>query len=469
MVRLKIDNRNVEIKEGTTILEAAKSVGILIPHFCYHPSLSIPGNCRICSVEVVGQGKPVISCREKVAEGMEVFTDSPMVKEIRKSVLEFILINHPLDCPRCDKSGECVLQDYYYEYSLKPSEFREEKVLKPKAVHLGPNIILDAERCIECGRCVRFLSEITKTNELAIRERSDHSTIDIFPGKELNNSYSLCTVDLCPVGALTSIDFRFKKRVWFLESTPSICNGCSTGCNIFIDHHDGIVYRYRPRYNEGVNDYWMCDAGRLSYKQINSNERILNPLILVNNDLERALWDEALSYAAGLIKELMPEEIAGVLSAQATVEESEAFNEFLKDFIKTPNIYLSGLDEDPAFKDDFLKEKDRNPNMTGVLEFTKERLKGNLKYKGYIILDGLTSDELMRVVSSRPKWVILIASYYDSKRRFPDVVLPKVTFAEQDGTFINKKGVSQEIKRSIAPVGESYLLEDIIKGLKEKL
>lgn len=469
MVKLKIDNRDVEAKEGTTILEAAKTAGIFIPHFCYHPSLSISGNCRMCAVEVVGQKKPVISCQEKVAEGMDVHTDSPMVKEVRKSVLEFILINHPLDCPICDQSGECELQNYYCDYSLKTSEFREDKVLKPKAVRIGPHVMLDAERCIECGRCVRFCAEVTKTNELTIRERSDNSTIDIFPGKELNNPYSLCTVDLCPVGGLTSIDFRFKKRAWFLKSTPSVCNGCATGCNIYIDHHDGVAYRYRPRYNEKINDYWMCDDGRLSYKNINSTDRVLYPLISVNHDLERALWEEALSYVVKLIKGVKPEDIGGVLSAQSTVEDNESLMEFLQNIIKTPHIYWSGLEEDSNFADNLLKNKDRNPNTKGVLKFTNKRIKKGSSCKAYIILDGIASHELMQVVSSKPKWIILISSHYDGKKRFPDVVLPKTTFAEQNGTFINKEGIAQEVKKSITPVGESLSAGEIISRLKEKL
>ena len=264
MAKIIINGKIIVVKDGITILEAAKEAGIEIPHFCYHPCLSISGNCRICAVEIKGRQEPVISCKEIVSDGMNISTDSELIQKHRQSVLEFILINHPLDCPVCDKAGECKLQNYYFDYSLKQSRFKEQKVNKPKMLKVGQHIIMDAERCIECSRCIRFCKEITKTNELSFEERSDRTRISIFPGNELNNQYSLCTVDLCPVGALTSIDFRFKKRVWFLKTDSSICNGCATGCNIYVDHHDNIIYRWRPRENNAVNKTWMCDYGSLT-------------------------------------------------------------------------------------------------------------------------------------------------------------------------------------------------------------
>jgi NADH-quinone oxidoreductase subunit G len=431
---------------------------------------------------------------------------------MRRSVLEFQLINHPVDCPVCDQSGECWLQDYYFEYSRQPSRLMEEKVHKPKAVRIGPNVMLDAERCVECTRCIRFCDEITKTHEMTMEDRSDHSTIAIYPRCQLGNPYSLCTVDLCPVGALTSADFRFKKRVWFLTSTSSICNWCSTGCNIFIDSHDGIVYRYRPRENSDVNGPWLCDAGRLSYKQIHADNRVIYPLIIVDDEFKRVSWDEAILKIQEIIEETKPEEIAGVLSARATVEENEAFASFLREKIKTTKLYWSGLDSDFAFGDQLIRDADRNPNVRGVTKITENRLDKMPAAKGFFILDGVTEDELLRIISSRPHWIVLIASHLPlplckpvpseveggesegvdrySEQSLPSlalpppqciggqaykgkglfcIILPKATFAEQSGTFVNRKGMRQRFEKAIEPRGESLPGAEIAKRLNYSL
>jgi len=469
MPKLTIDGKLIEVEDGTTILEAAKRLGIKIPHYCYHPALTIAGNCRMCVVEVEGQSKPVISCREAVKEGMVVHTKSPMAIEMRRSVLEFQLINHPVDCPVCDQSGECWLQDYYFEHSRQSSRLIEEKVHKPKAVRIGPNVMLDAERCVECTRCIRFCDEITKTHEMTMEDRSDHSTISIYPRRQLDNPYSLCTVDLCPVGALTSADFRFKKRVWFLTSTPSICNWCSTGCNIFIDSHDGIVYRYRPRENSDVNGAWLCDAGKLSYKQIHADNRVFYPLITIDDEFRRVSWDEAILKLQESMKETKPEEIVGILSARATVEENEAFALFLREKIETTNLCWSGLDSDSGFGDQLIRDADRNPNVRGVTAITEKRFDQTPNAKGYFILDGVTDEELMKIVSSKPDWIVLIASHYDEKRRYPTVILPKATFAEQSGTFVNRKGMKQRFEKAIEPKGESLLGTEIAERLNYSL
>lgn len=467
MPKITIDGKVVEVEDGVTILEAAKRLGILIPHFCYHPMLTIAGNCRMCSVEVEGQSKPVISCREPVKEGMVVKTNSPMAVSVRKSVLEFILINHPIDCPVCDQSGECKLQDYYFEHSLEPSRLGDEKVHKPKAVQIGPHIMLDAERCVECTRCVRFCREITKTNELTIKERTDRSEVTIYPGGELNNPYSLCTVDLCPVGALTSREFRFKKRAWFLKSAPSVCNHCATGCNIFIDHHDGIVYRYRPRENLEVNGHCMCDEGRLSHVRINAEDRALFPSVAKDGDLVRVSWEEALLKASDFIKSVNQDDVALILSARATLEENEALAGFFRDVVKTPNIYWSGLNADPKFADTILRDADKNPNVNGVKTITDRRLDEKSAAKIYFILDGLTDRELMQIVSSRPKAIVLIASHYDSHQHYPEIVLPKASFAEQAGTFTNRNGIRQKFQKAVEPLGESLSGVEIAAKLGE--
>ncbi len=295
MVRLNINGRAVSVPKGTNVVQAAKSIGVHIPHYCYHEKLSVAGNCRMCLVELgipqmTAERKPVlkadgtpeiswiprpqIGCATPVTEGMAVRTDSKMVEECRKGVMEFLLINHPLDCPICDQAGECHLQEYSVQYGAGQSQFVEEKVHKPKKVQLGPRVTLDDERCILCSRCIRFCREVAKDDVLGFLQRGSHTMLACAPGRQLENNYSLNTVDLCPVGALTSTDFRFKMRVWFLKESESLCTSCSTGCNITVGAREGVVYRYTPRRNDAVNSEWMCDAGRLNYRWINDERRL---------------------------------------------------------------------------------------------------------------------------------------------------------------------------------------------------
>ena len=236
MPNLTIDGKQIEVPAGTTIIQAADKLGIDIPRYCYHPALPVSGNCRICMVEVEKQPKLQIACYTPVADGMVVKTNSPKVLEARKAVLEFLLVNHPVDCPVCDQAGECKLQDYYMEHGQYDSRLSDVKVKKEKkAFPIGPTVMLDQERCILCTRCVRFADNITKTSEFGVFNRGDHSQLDVYPGKQLDNNYSGNVVDICPVGALTDTDFRFKCRVWYLAKTKSVCPGCSMGCNITVE------------------------------------------------------------------------------------------------------------------------------------------------------------------------------------------------------------------------------------------
>src|SRR5690349_10612544 len=267
-VTLKIDGQTVSVKKGTNVLEAARELGINISYFCYHPGLSSPAVCRQCLVEVKGQPKLLPSCYTPVSEGMDVLTDSDKAQVARQQMLEFTLVNHPVDCPICDKAGECTLQKLYMEWDGADSRTDVEKVHKPKAVDLGPTIVLDAERCILCTRCIRVCDEVAGEHQLEMAWRGDHEVLSVAPGKRLDNPYSLNTVDVCPVGALTSKDFRFRMRVWELYTVPSVCPGCATGCNVEVHHHQGEVWRLVPRENEDVNKYWMCDEGRTTYKEL---------------------------------------------------------------------------------------------------------------------------------------------------------------------------------------------------------
>ena len=469
MIKLTIDNMPAEVEAGTTILQAVKKLGLHVPHFCYHKRLSIAGNCRMCLVEVEGAKNLSISCKDLVREGMVVKTASEPVLRARKDVLEFILINHPVDCPTCDQSGECKLQDYFFDYSLRPSRLVDGKVHKPKVKPIGPHIILDAERCIECTRCIRFCEEIVGVHEIGLFDRGDHSTIDVVPGKELSNPYSLCTVDLCPVGALTSKDFRFKKRVWFLTSTPSICTGCATGCNIWIDHADSIVYRYRPRENEEVNKSWMCDAGRMTYKQLLAQERVLRPMVEGELGLVEVAWEVAIERMASYLAAPPAAGIAGVLSARSSVEENEAFALFCREIFQTQSLCWSGAESDPAFADEILRDAERSPNKKtaqGMSTTSWEQLKTGM---GFFVLDGLSRDDLLKVIELKPAWIILIASQRPPNPKWLNLLLPKATHAEQAGTFINRNGRAQKTEEAFSPLGESATVWEIAGRIAKRM
>src|SRR3972149_3211740 len=298
MANFTINGIRMDVPEGTTILEAAKTAGLEIPHYCSHPKLSIAGNCRMCLVEVEKFPKLQIACNTIVTDGMVVKTDTEKVRQAVTGVLEFLLIHHPIDCPICDQAGECGLQIYYMKYGLHKSRYPvEDKVHQKKVQDIGGQIILDAERCILCSRCIRFLQEVTGTGELEFFQRGDHSEISIFPGRPLDNRYTGNLADICPVGALTSKDFRFKCRVWLLRGARSICPGCANGCNVEAHFKEEILYRLKPRQNDEVNKTWMCDPGRLEYKKANE-ARLLTPVNRENGIPKAAPWEAALSSVA---------------------------------------------------------------------------------------------------------------------------------------------------------------------------
>ncbi len=299
-VNVQIDGVWHQFPKGTRLIEACEQAGSYVPRYCYHKKLSSPGNCRMCLIEmgmpkmgsdrkpVLGDDgrpeinwmpRPQISCATDVSEGLGVRTNSPLVEECRRGVMEFLLINHPLDCPICDQAGECRLQEFSVEYGRQDSRFLENKVKKPKNVELGPRVTLDDERCILCSRCIRFSKEIAHDDVLGFVDRGSHTVLTAHPGKRLENNYSLNTVDICPVGALTSSDFRFKMRVWFLKETKSFCTSCATGCNTIIGTREDVIYRQTPRENDAVNSCWMCDYGRLNFDYLQSERRLLEPLV----------------------------------------------------------------------------------------------------------------------------------------------------------------------------------------------
>jgi NADH-quinone oxidoreductase subunit G len=487
MPKLTIDGREVTVEGGLNLIQAAERLGIEVPHYCYHPGLSISGNCRMCLVEIEKMPKLQIACNTKVTDGMVVYTKTPKVKAAQEAVLEFLLINHPIDCPICDQAGECKLQDYYMDYGAYKSRFPlEAKVRKRKVVDLGPHVVLDQERCILCARCTRFLDEVTKTSELGIFSRGDHCYIDLFPGKRLDNPYSANVVDVCPVGALTNKDFRFKARVWYLEKTESICTRCANGCNIDIYHRRGEVFRFRPRYNPHVNQYWMCDEGRLWYKELQRESRLTRPLVRGTSGLVPVTWDQALSHIAEKVTQANPADgsivMAGIVGAKATNEEAYLCARLLTS--QTVAGVVAGLSWSPpdAFADDFLIKADKNPNTRGlqalgllngeasVDSILKAAAEGSVKVLVVFAADLVTA--LGREVVERALGdvqVVVFDTDYSGITEYADCVLPIATVAETDGTFTNYAGRVQRVRQAFPPPGEAKPGWEALSRLHAKL
>jgi NADH-quinone oxidoreductase subunit G len=462
MPKLTIDNIQVEADPSMTIIQAARANGISVPHFCWHPELSVAGNCRICLVEVEKLPKLVIACATQVAEGMVVHTKSDKVLNGREAVMEFLLINHPLDCPICDEAGECKLQDYAYKHSIGYSRFEENKVHKPKRVELGPNVLLDVERCIMCSRCVRFCDEVAEKPQLTFTNRGDHVELTTFPGEQLDNPYSMNTIDICPVGALTSRDFRFKARVWEMSSTDTVCPGCARGCNMHSWVRNNEILRNTPRQNMEVNRYWMCDYGRLNtFKDVNSKTRIRSPLMKKGEELVEVGWDEAISAAASALKPYRKSEIAAIGSPYATNEENYLFRRFAAEVLGTKNLDFIRR-EIAGDEDDILIRADKTPNTRGAEEVGIAPREGgsNLEairrgieqgsIKALYVLDRDPTDAFPPALLAKLEVLVMHAVLENEATRIADIVFPLATYAEKNGTFTNFQGRVQRIRPSVA-------------------
>jgi NADH-quinone oxidoreductase subunit G len=460
-MKLRIDGREVRVKAGATIMEAADEAGVRIPRLCHHPKLTAPGSCRICAVEVEGMPGLLMSCREQACEGMSVRTGTETVRRAREDVLEFLLANHPLDCPVCDKSGECDLQDLYVEYSRRPSRFREEKVAKVKAQRIGSGVVLDAERCIECTRCIRFLEEIAGVRELVLLGRGDQTTIGVAPGAELQSAYALCAVDLCPVGALTVAGIRFKKSAWMLTGQPTICPGCARGCHVWLDVAEGRAFRMRPREHAAINGPWMCDAGRLTYKHTALEARLGAPTILERGVREEVGWDAAVEKIAALLSAQCDSGIACVLSAAASLEENLALMMLGQEVLGAKALLSSGAPHDPSFADAILRLADRNPNTAGAELLAKARPTALPKGMGFVVLGDPHPDDLIALVSSHPSWIVNITASPPERARWADVALPKLTHFEQAGTFISHGSRVQRCEAALPPAVDARPVWDI--------
>lgn len=462
-VTLSINNQSVTVPAGSTIMDAAQKAGVSVPHFCWHPGLSIAGVCRFCMVKVEGMPKLQIACNTPASEGMKVDTVSDEVKETHKWALEFHLINHPLDCPICDQAGECELQNYYMKVGKYQSQMEDQKVLKPKALDVGDTLVLDTERCILCSRCVRFEDEVTKTSTLGIFNRGDQATIGTYPDRKIKHNYSYNLADICPVGAFTAKDFRFKCRVWFLKETKTVCPGCSTGCNVnlFQNSNQREYYRLKPRHNADVNGHWMCDTGRTMYEHLNASARLASPLLSGQSISSAA----ALQAVADAVKGLSADKVALVLTAQYTNEEYAGVLSSLKTVLKgTPRVFVWRDESEKA--DDFdgiLFRGDRNPNTRGMMDVLKEHAVQPTMLKGDFSALAGTSPEVTVVMgpeieagypnlqkalsrfSEMKKAVYFGNSLTDAAKKFW-LRVPVKTFAEKSGTFVNFNGVAQKLK-----------------------
>ena len=471
MPKVTIDGREQEFEDGLTVIRAAEKLGIEVPHYCWHPGLTIAGNCRMCLVEIEKVPKLQIACNTRITDGMVVHTANERVKKAQQSVLEFLLVNHPIDCPICDQAGECKLQDYYMDFDAKPSRFPvEEKVRKRKVVDLGPQVVLDQERCILCLRCTRFLDEVPKTSELGVFERGDRAFIDLAPGKRLDNPYSGNVVDICPVGALTSKDFRFQARVWYLKKTDSVCAFCANGCNIEIYHREGKIFRFRPRANVDVNDYWMCDEGRMGYHRIQGEGRLVRPEMRRGDELVPVTWKEALEESANRLKAARAAHgegaIAGIVSAFATNEEAYLIRRVLGGADSLAGHAWSPPD---ARGDDLLIKKDKNPNRAGLealgIATDPERVAAILegaragRIKALVVfgadLVGNLGREVVEPALEALDLLVLIDNRGSETSLYADIVLPSSTFAETDGTFTNFAGRVQRLHQATPPAGEA--------------
>jgi NADH-quinone oxidoreductase subunit G len=499
MFNVQIDGIWHQFPKGTRVIEACAQAGSYVPRYCYHKKLSSPGNCRMCLIEMGmpklgpdrkpelgADGKPVInwmprpqiSCAQDVSEGMGVRTSSPLVEECRRGVMEFLLINHPLDCPICDQAGECELQEFSVEYGAAASRFLENKVKKPKNVELGPRVTLDDERCILCSRCIRFCQEIANDDVLGFVDRGSHTVLTAHPGRRLENNYSLNTVDICPVGALTSSDFRFKMRVWFLKETKSICTSCATGCNTIVGSREDIVYRQTPRENDAVNSCWMCDYGRLNFNYLESENRLLEPRVFTEKKLSPVDWNAAIMHAAAHLRQFSGPEIAIVASGRMTNEELWLTSQIAK------SLGVRYIDIVPRRGpgDDILLSADRNPNVNGatLLLGLNSRPGENLP----AIADAVKSGEVkvLLVLGENPIAFSISSEQLSRLRAFivmdilsndaterATVLLPSSGFAEKRGSMINGKGRLQRLNRAVRPPGDARddweILRDLLQAL----
>jgi NADH-quinone oxidoreductase subunit G len=486
-ITIKADGREIQAEAGSPLLQVLLDNGIFVPHYCYHPALSVAGNCRMCLVRIAGRPKLETSCTVRVTAPMEVETASPDVVKARQDVLEFLLINHPLDCPVCDQAGECLLQDYSYTYGRDKSRFREPKVIRGSRP-LGPLVHYWGNRCIVCTRCVRFCDEIAGTGELAVTGRGDHSEIDVFDGLPLDNPLSGNVVDICPVGALLNRDFLYSARVWFLKTTSSVCAGCGRGCNILVDALGQEIKRLRPRLNRAVNDWWICDAGRMSHRSVTRPDRLRAHRIRGVDGAPSTV--RAASAARDRLEDAVrrhgKDAVAGVASAFVTNEELYLFRRLLDRFgIAIRGCLARRAGEDRRFPGGFVIEAEKAPNRNGaetllgpVLDGGMDRLADAVRdqsVRALVILGGDLEGGLspqLQEMGERAEVPLLIDTRESPLASRAEVLLAGAAWAEKDGTFVNSGGRIQRLARAVEPPGdarpERELLQEMLLAAGER-
>lgn len=510
MATVIVNGKEIEIgaDERLNCIQAAAKIDVEIPAYCWHPSLSVVASCRMCLVEV-GDKKPdgtvqmqpklVPGCQTPAKDGTVIISDSPKVKEARKATLEYLLLNHPLDCPTCDQAGECFLQDYSFDHGRGYSRLQEPKNIKPDKDYIGEQITLFTDRCIMCTRCVRFTREVSGTAELQVVSRGSHEEIDIFPGYPVDNKLAGNVVDICPVGALCSKDFLYKQRVWWLKSADSVCPGCSTGCSIKVDQNDDKVYRLQPRHNPEAQGHFMCDEGRFGWKYAQSTDRLGCPEHRSRGQVAARDWDTVLNSVRASLKKAAQSggsRLAAVLSPWMTVEEAWLLGSYLKTL--SPSVTLamgpvrvSGSD-DHYPKDvrgrsvepvKFTIRAEKCPNRVGV-EAVLSHLAGEVvPFEELMRLGSSGSFQAVYLVGGDPEgWISELQAEAFSKTETVIVqdilpspvlkhathVLPSAAFVERDGVFVNFKGLAQLIRRSVRTPGDSRPDGRILWDLAER-
>ena len=517
LIKCEINDQTIEVPEGTSVIEAFKQLDQPIAHYCWHPGLSVAGVCRLCMVDIEGMPKLQIACNTEVKEGMKISNQSEKVTEAVKWGLEFHLINHPLDCPICDQAGECELQEQYMNFGQYSPNMSERKVKKRKVIDLGPQIVLDSERCILCSRCVRFTDEVSKTHELGIFNRGDKSEIGSFKDKPLDNNYSVNTVDICPVGALTSKEFRFRQRVWYLKTADSVCVGCSTGCNIQVDYNEEGLFRVRPRYNKEINGYWMCDKGREVYRLPNKKGRLLEVQVSSHHSHEarhsRANGDPAsdnrVPASAGMTDCYESDSLSSaktlqkirklflvdkkentsnvlILTAQYTNEEYESLVSFFLGHLGTEKDIFYWKNNPESFNDfdDLLLRGDKNPNTKGLLKILEskkalndwEDLESHLSTGkvNTLWVAGPENQKVYPQLEDKIKsfeshckniiwWTAHPLPVSDLQNTWQ---IPSKTFFEKAGTIINFSGIKQKLKAVEVLVPNALSLSESVTLLK---
>jgi NADH-quinone oxidoreductase subunit G len=492
MAKITINGVAVEVADGTSVIAAADQAGLFIPRFCYHPDLHPAGNCRICQVEIEGSPRLAIACMTPVKDGMVVRSDSDKVKKAVQGDLEFLLANHPVDCPICDQAGECYLQDYYMQVGQHDSRVPlTEKVRKRKVIDLGPMIVLDRERCVLCSRCVRFGDEVSKRSQFGFFHRGTHMEIGTFRDRPVDDPYSGCYADVCPVGALTSNDFRFRSRVWFLNRTESICPECSTGCNIRIDHKDGEAHRFLPRRNPEVNRSWMCDVGRLSYREVKGPDRLLGPQLGASGGRSEVSWERMTGEVAAVIADVARGSGAAAFIAtpRATCEELWLFRRLARECAASPHLDYRvdpACDRVAEREDEVLRRQDHNPNTrgasalgvvpgeggAGVAGILERAARGELKLLyllGPELLTRWPDRELVKRALKGAAFVVLHDTHRRPEHDLVHALLPRAAFAESEGTFVNFDHRLQRLNRAFPPPGQARPAADVLASLIDAL